>query len=284
MLTRARSALGAGLALALALGAASAVTAAEITFSTAATETLGGVNFTNQDIMFYDTIAMGAPTQVFDGTQLAVNTNVDALHLLPNGDVVFSTMADSSIGALNFLDGDLVQVDPTDPTTATVIFSESFITGDPTFVDIDALWIAGNGDYVISTRLAASIGALSFQDGDLVRFTPGDSTSASIVFDDALFTSAALNNTSGAHFMANGDIVMTVEGPATLGGISFESGDVIQYDPGANVAKVIFDDTDAAWAVPPGQVDAVFVPEPSSLLLLAMGAAGLLRMRRGQNG
>lgn len=278
MLTRPRSALGASLLLALALAVASTATATTLTISTLATETLAGVNFSNQHVMVYDTVAAGAPSQFFDGTNIAVNTNIDALHVLPNGDLVFSTVSDSSIGALNFMDGDLVQVNPADPNSAAVIFNESFITG--TAVNIDALWIAGNGDYVISTTLGASIGPTAFDDGDLVRFTPGDANSASIIFDDALFTSAALNNTNGVHILPSGSIIMTVASAFTLGGSSYQAGDVIRYNPGANFSQLVFDDADPNWAIGTGQVDAVYVPEPSSALLLALGALGLVGIRR----
>jgi hypothetical protein len=278
MLTRARSALGASLVLALALGVASSAAATTLTISTLATETLAGVNFTNQHVMVYDTVAALAPTQFFDGAGIAVNTNIDALHVLPNGDLVFSTASDSSIGALNFLDGDLVQVNPLNLASAAVIFSESFITG--TNVDIDALWIDANGDYVISTTLGASIGPTAFDDGDLLRFTPGNPNSASIIFDDALFTSAALNNTNGVHILPSGSIIMTVASAFTLGGSSFQAGDVIRYNPGANFAQLVFDDNDPNWAIGTGQVDAVYVPEPSSAVLLALGALGMVGIRR----
>jgi hypothetical protein len=55
---------------------------------------------------------------------------------------------------------------------------------------------------------------------------------------------------------------------------------VIRYNPGANFAQLVFDDNDPNWAIGTGQVDAVYVPEPSSAVLLALGALGMVGIRR----
>ncbi|MFZ2099082.1 MAG: type I secretion C-terminal target domain-containing protein, partial [Oricola sp.] len=63
------------------------------------------------------------------------NTNIDAVHVLGNNEIIFSTSGNGSIGGVSFEDGDLVHWDG---TTATIILEEDNFFGNNDW-DIDAV-------------------------------------------------------------------------------------------------------------------------------------------------
>ena len=66
----------------------STVYALPLVLSTTSTETLGGLTFNNQDLVEFDPADPNTATLYYDGTPIAANANVDALHVLSNGDIV----------------------------------------------------------------------------------------------------------------------------------------------------------------------------------------------------
>jgi hypothetical protein len=104
---------------------------------------------------------------------------------MDNGHILLSTDSDATLGGLNFTDNDLVEYDP-DSDTATLYFDGSTTTLTS---DIDAVHVLENGHIVLSTKDDASLGGLSFKDGDLVDYDPVNDT-AVLYFAEALFSAA----------------------------------------------------------------------------------------------
>lgn len=280
--------LGLCAAALISMSVADRAVAISLVLSTTATETLNGTTFNNQTAMNFDTNPPpdGTASVYFDGSVIGAGANIDALTVLANGDFVFSTQFDSSISwdsgnqTLNFLDGDLIQVSALDGS-ASILLSESVITGSG--VDIDGVHIRDNGNIIISTVLSATIGTLAFTDGDLVEFDPNDLSTASILFDDTLYTSVGSNNTNSVSILPNGDLIMTAAATVTLDGNTFDAGDVFSWN--GVTSALVLDGAGPFQLTSPGQVDALYVtPEPSTGLLLALGFVGMACRRHRERG
>jgi hypothetical protein len=93
--------------------------------STNSDEILGGTLYKNGDLVEYDPTD-GTASRFFSESLFGgANANIDAVHVLPNGDIVLSTEEDClTLGGLTFKDGDLVLYHP-ELGTAEMFFAES---------------------------------------------------------------------------------------------------------------------------------------------------------------
>lgn len=257
------------LALLAATLPASGARAATVYLSTANIATLGGVTFDDGDVVRYDTVS-GVATQVFDESAFANNEQLDVYHALGNGNVLLSTQNNATLGALDFSEGDVVEYN-TSSGVATVFFAESLFLND---ADVDAFTLLGNGHYVLSTATNEQFDSgLSFLDGDLVEYDPV-SGFATVFLNENLFS--ADEDVDAVYVMPDGSVLLSTATAATLGGLSFQPGDVVQYFPGTNTAVLYFAGTSFSAIE---NVDAVFVPEPGTGVLLTLGLAALARRR-----
>ncbi len=149
-----------------------------IVLSTKDDATLGGVSFEDGDLIDYDPVADTAKL-VFDGSTLFDDDEkIRSVHVLDNGNLILSTDSDAILGGLSFEDIDLVEYDRT-TDTASLFFDGSLTTLDE---KIDAVHVLANGHIVLSTEGDATLGGVSFEDGDLIDYDPVTDT-AKLVFD-----------------------------------------------------------------------------------------------------
>jgi hypothetical protein len=158
-----------------------------ILLSTRGDATLGGLTFEPEDVIQYN-IGTNVASLYFDGDAefTVAEENIDAFHLLANGNVVLSAADAFVLGGLNFEAEDMVEYNIA-TNVATLFFD-----GDAEFTlaeeDIDAFEILPNGNVVLSTVSAASLGGLAFQPDDLVEYNIATNV-ASLYFDgDTEFT------------------------------------------------------------------------------------------------
>jgi hypothetical protein len=189
---------------------------ATIILSTDNTETLGGLTFSNDALAEYNTTTDTA-TLYFDGGLFGGPSDIDAVHVLDNDNIILSTAAGTTLGGLTFGKGDLVEYDPiTD--TATIFLNENlFSSVQP---NIDAAYIHDNGNIILSTSGNATLGGLSFGKDDLIEYNPITDL-ASMFFDGNLFSGK--ENIDSVHLLSSGNIVLSTAGAATLGGLSFSA-------------------------------------------------------------
>jgi hypothetical protein len=187
-----------------------------LTLSTIGNAKLGGLTFGDDDLVEYDPAADNS-TLAFDGGALfnATNEDIAAVHVLSNGHIVLSTVANATLG-----DGG-------------ALFSN-------TNEDINAAHVLSNGHIVLSTVGNARLGGLTFGDDDLVDYDPVSDT-ASLFFDGGALFSNGNEDINAAHVLSNGHIILSTVGNARLGGLTFGDDDLVDYDPVSDTASLFFD-------------------------------------------
>ncbi|MEA1899445.1 MAG: VPLPA-CTERM sorting domain-containing protein [Thermodesulfobacteriota bacterium] len=197
-----------------------------------------------------------------------------------NALLLISTADDAKLGDVNFKGGDLVKV-AYNYSTHQVVWAEIFL-GHEMFSsgneNVDALWYlpptaTDNEKVVLSTTNEATLGELTFKNGDLVMYDPAKEL-ATLVFSEALFSD---NENIDAVMYSPGSIILSTTNEATLGGCTFQDGDVVKYDPYKDIATLVFSEKDFKGT---GNLDVVAVaPIPGAIWLLGSGIAGLAGLR-----
>lgn len=247
--------------------------ATTIILSTDSTETLGGLTFTDGALAEYNP-STDTATLYFDENLFVGDEEIDAVHMLSNGNIILSTADGATIGGLTFGNGDLIEYNPT-TDVGTLYFDESlFVSGDE---DIDSVHILDSGNIILSSSDGATLGGLTFGSGDLIEYNPITDT-ATLFFDGSLFDGS--ENIDAVHVLGNGNIILSTEGGATLGGLSFADGDLVEYNPTTYVATLYF--TEGLFTNN-ADIDAVYVttlPEPATIALLGLGFLVLIKNRK----
>jgi hypothetical protein len=250
--------------VALSMVFASPVSATSIIPSTDNTEILGGLTFDEGDLAEYDALTDTA-TLYFDGVLFGGPADIDALHVLDTGNIVLSTVLGETLGGLTFGKGDLVEYDPT-TDTATLLFDENlFSSAQP---NIDAAYVRGNGNIILSTTGNATLGGLGFGKDDLIEYNPTTDT-ASLFFDGNLFSGN--EDIDAVHLLTSGNIVLSTVGGAILDGLSFGPGDLAEYNPTTSIATLYFDENNFASSANIDAVHITSLPEPATIALMGLG-------------
>jgi hypothetical protein len=116
-------------------------------------------------------------------------------------------------------------------------------------------------EFVLSTLTGATLGGVTFRDGDLVLYDDVANT-ASLVFSEDNFTSD--ENVDAVHMIANGHILLSTAVGAVLGGLTLRDGDVVEYDPVNDIATVFFNED---LFLSGGNIDAFAILDNGNLVL-----------------
>jgi hypothetical protein len=176
--------------------------------STTAPDSIAGVSFVNGDIVDYDPVNNIA-TVIFDEQlNFAGQADIDAVAMLPNGNILFSTTTDENglTGGPNILDGDVIEWNIVTNTYVGLFVSELILFGGAD-ANIDAFDVLPDGRWALSTAADATIAGLSFTDSDLVLYDPVAGT-AIVWIPESVFV-----NPSGSPL----DAIAVVPEPNTLG-------------------------------------------------------------------
>jgi len=245
---------------------------ATIILSTDNTETLGGLTFGDDDLAEYNPTTDTA-TLSFDGSLFSGDENIDAAHVLANGNIILSTENEATLGGLQFEDGDLVEYNPT-TDLATLYFAENLFSQDES---IDAVHVLANGNIILSTVSNARLGGLNLGYDDLVEYNPTTDV-ATLFLDGSLFSDT--ENIDAAHILASGNIILSTVDDATLGGLSFGAGDLAEYNPTTDVATLYFAESNFSGAANINAVHVTSLPEPATIALLGLGSLVLISSRK----
>lgn len=249
---------------------------ATIIISTSETETLGNIKFEDGSLLEYD-IATNKSRMILDEGEVFTGiADIDAACILNNGHIILSTVSTATIGDLTFDDGDLVEYDP-DTQTAVLFFNEDLF-GDNE--NIDAVSVLGNGHIILSTYDSAKLGGTLLDGGDLVEYDPLTEVGTLFFNQDEHFSSV-LPNIDAIHVLDNDNIILSTHSNATLGGISFGKADLIKYNLPTKTAEVLLLGSEkfAEYNILTN-VDALYIPEPTTIALFGIGTLILLRKHR----
>ncbi len=147
-----------------------------VSHSNSGTRVLGGLAMKDGDVALYDPVADVA-VMLLSEAAFNKNTDVDAAHRLPNGNLLISIQQRKrTLGGITFRDGDVVEYDPVAGTVA-VVFSEDLFDGP---ADVDGVQ---QGSIVLTTRdNGVTLAGLTFDANDIVSYDTGTGT-ATLVQD-----------------------------------------------------------------------------------------------------
>ncbi|MHC4110800.1 MAG: PEP-CTERM sorting domain-containing protein [Planctomycetota bacterium] len=237
---------------------------ATIILSTDNTETLGGLTFGKDDLAEYDPLTDTA-TLYFDGALFGGPADIDSAHVLDTGNIVLSTVAGTTLGGLTFGKGDLVEYNPTTDTASLLLDENLFSSAQP---NIDAAYVRGNGNIILSTTGNATLGGLGFGKDDIIEYNPTTDV-ASLFFDGNLFSGN--EDVDAVYLLTGGNIVLSTVGGATLDGLSFGAGDLAEYNLTTDVATLYFDENNFASSANIDAVNITSLPEPTTIVLMGLG-------------
>ncbi|MEM9085897.1 MAG: DUF5801 repeats-in-toxin domain-containing protein [Pseudomonadota bacterium] len=232
----------------------------DISFSTTGTASFNGITIDESDIGTFNGLTSD---RIFNGDSVfsSSDENVDALHVFEgsgtvlgfafgDGDLLLSTSDGATIGGVSFADEDVVLYDVS-AGTAQIIFDGSAIGGSAQDLngDLDAVsviaGVGGDFDIVISISEDETVFGTSYDNADLIRW---DGSNDTLFFDESTgfpgpgtdgFTDG--ENIDGVHVLDANSILLTTTGSASIGGLSFEDGDVVLLE--GDTATLIIDET-----------------------------------------
>lgn len=183
--------------------------------------------------------------------------------------IILSTDGYKTLGGLSFNKHELAEYDPT-TDTATLYFDELASSSD-----LDAVHVLETGNIILSTTDSTTLRGLSFDAGDLVEYNPTTDT-ATLYFDRDLFS--AVENVDAVYIFDNGNILLSTADSATLGGLSFDGCDLVEYNPTTDTAALYFDGSLFGSSA---NIDAVQILTNGNILLSTVGDATLGGMTFG---
>lgn len=219
--------------LTLLLGVSSATIAASVVVSVSTAVTYNTVTYQPDELLIVDTVAdTGALFETIDG--FATGINVDGIFIQSDGKIWLSTTGNATLGGAPVLDGDIVEYDPA-ADTGTVVFSESLFDADE---DVDALFVRGNGNILLSTETPATLGGLSFDDSDVVEYNPITDVATMFLLASAVFDGDY--DVDAFHILPNGNYVLSTRQSGSIGAVGFADEDLVEYDPVGVTASLLF--------------------------------------------
>lgn len=150
--------------------------------------------------------------------------------------IYVSTSGGATFGGLTVEDEDVAFFDP-NTTTATRIFEGDVVYASDE--ETDAYHLLSSGNLLFSTGDSATIGTLSFNDEDVVEVDPNTGT-ATLFFDGSAVFSGD-EDLDAFCVLGNGNYVLSTSGGATIGSLSFNDEDLVEYDPNSGTATMFLD-------------------------------------------
>ena len=232
-------------------GLAAATPLREVSVSPDVTAALGSETVRDQSVAADD--LTGTVTLV-DLGNLPEAADLDGYHRLRNGDRLFSLDTASLLpGGLAVAPADVVRFDG---GAYTVEFDGS-AEGLPAGAVVDAVGVIEDADLLLSFDITVSVDGITVYDEDLVRF---DGVTFSMFLDgSAAGVANALDLDAVHHLSPNGHLLVSLDGSGTLGGVSFDDEDVLEYEPVGGTWEMAYDGSARHGGWSPGDLDAVHV-------------------------
>lgn len=207
----------------------------------------GGVAFTDEDILAYDTNT-GTWSMHFDGSDVSLDASgvdIDAFHINSDGSILLSLASSATLPDIGTIDVfDIVRFIPTSLGENTNGSYELYLDGSDVGLsgeDIDAIGISPDGRITISTRGSFNIGGVSGADEDMLIFNAtslGEVTSGTWEMyldgsDVGLSDGGNDEDINGTWISDNGDIYMTTRVAFNVESAAGDSADILTCVPGS---------------------------------------------------
>lgn len=179
-----------------------------------------------------------------DVGNLPADAHIDAYHELPNGDQLLSF--DTTVllpGGVTAGPADVVRLSG----STYSIEIDGAADGVPEGVNVDAI-AEFNGFILVSFDTAVRINNVTFEDEDLVVHDADEQTFRS-AFHGANVGVPSDLDLDGAALVDENHLLVTFDGSGTVGGVSFDDEDVLEYDATSDSWSLVYDGADhfAGW-------------------------------------
>ena len=205
-----------------------------IYLSTDGDAALGGLKYQDTDVVNYNAGSDSAML-FLDSADVGLSRKIDALHILDNGNLILSTKDDTTFAGLSFKKEDLIEYDPVANSASMYLDADMHFNSQENIISVHILY---NGNIVLSTDAATTLGGVSFNDNDLVEYNRSTGYASLFLDGDAAGIS---NNISALHILDNGNIILSTDGDTSLGGLKFSADQFVEYNPVADIATLYFD-------------------------------------------
>lgn len=204
--------------------------------------TVGGIAYADEDILSYNTTT-GIWTMIFDGSDVGIGTDVNALHIDSDGSLLLSFNTTTTLPSLGAVaETDIVRFLPTTlgaNTTGSFVwfFDGSDVGLDTADEDIDAITRLSDGRLVISTNDFFNASGVSGVGQDLFLFTAdnlGETTSGvwQLYFDGSdVGLIGPAEDIWGAEIGSNGAIYLNTNANYNVAGLTGDSDDIFVCTP-----------------------------------------------------
>ncbi len=208
--------------------------------STQTQQIAGGLTFNDEDIFAYDP-TLGVYAMVFDGTDVGVRGNVDAVSRLADGSLLLSLADPASIAGVGTVDdSDVVRFIPASLGMLTVGTFEMYFDGSAygltdTGEDVDALAVAPDGRLVLSTVGSLTVNDLTAEDEDLSALNLSTGV-WSLYFDgsDVGLSGSSSEDINGTWVSADASqVYLTTLGAFDVPGVTGDGSDVLLCQVGS---------------------------------------------------
>jgi chitodextrinase len=225
----------------------------DIYLSTTANGVVNGIDYQSQDILKFNLFSYEWNI-LFDGSDMGLTRDIDALAVLPDGDLLLSFDAPTTIESVGAVDdSDIVRFSPDSlgETTAgsfAMHFDGSDVGLTTAGEDVDAIAITENGELLLSISGRFNVNGLIADDEDLIRFVPeslGDTTGGSWILHFDGSDVGLLGEDVWAASYSDDTLYFASQSAATIDGTSMDTDDIASF----SIAST-GDDTNAALAVP----------------------------------
>ncbi|MFN2199701.1 MAG: FG-GAP repeat domain-containing protein, partial [Caldilineaceae bacterium] len=211
---------------------------------------VGGFSFKDEDILAYDPAA-NKWSLFLDGSDVGLagsaTRDVDAFHVFGDDSILFSVIGETTLPDVGTVDdSDLILFEPTSlgansAGQFSLYFDGSDVDLSTDNEDIDSIAVLENGDLVMSTLGGWSVGNISGDDEDLIRFSPtnlGSNTSGSwsLYFDGsdvALATTGGEDIWGASVDSGSGAVYLSFKNTFAVSGVSGDGADVVKCQPGS---------------------------------------------------
>jgi hypothetical protein len=142
---------------------------------------------------------------------------------------------------------------------------DAAVAGLPENANVDAVGAVGavgESGLLLSLDIAADLDGLTVDDEDVIRF---DGSSITLYFDgSAAGVDSALDLDAVHHVEANRHLLMSFDSSGSLGGVSFDDEDVLDFDPFAATFEIVYDGSSAHGGWSDADIDAAYAVDASS--------------------